>query len=413
MNLNDLKQQQKKSTDQLNTLLAGAQTDETRAEFDRIFAEAETRKADIARFEAMETISRTGPATSVPKDGETRKVDEFSPFGLTREQRMADFHTRTTGEETQGLSVGRAIKGLLSGSWKGAEAEQRVMASNVGTSGGFFIPGAVSASVIDLARNQSAMVAAGALTMPMAGPNITVVRVLSDPTAAWRGEGQTITESGASFGALTLAAHSLAVLVRVNNELLDDVPTFAALLDAQIAAGLALEMDRVGLYGNGVGMPLGLRNLDDVQEESMGNNGAALADYDKFLDLMQKVEEANGTATSLIWAPRSKNKAAKLVTGIASDKTKLTPPASFTALNKVTSNQVSVTETQGSSDVASTVFMGGFTNVAFAIRQGITIEATRVASDTFGKNQTLVRGIMRCDVATFRPSHLGRLVGVL
>jgi HK97 family phage major capsid protein len=232
----------------------------------------------------------------------------------------------------------------------------------------------------------------------MTGPNLTMVRVLTDPTGAWRGEGHTITESDASFGTVSMSACSFAALVRVNNELLQDVPTFAAQLDAQLAAALALELDRTGLYGTGVAQPLGIRNTGGVNEETMGTDGAALANYDKILDLIQKIEEANGMAEALIYAPRTKTKLAKLVTGISGDLTKLTAPEAFTALRKTSSNQVSVTETQGSSGAASSIFIGGFQHVVVGIRQGIQIEATRVADDVFAKNQTLVRAIMRADI---------------
>ena len=104
---------------------------------------------------------------------------------------------------------------------------------------------------------------------------------------------------------------------------------------------------------------------------------------------------------------------AKLVTGISGDLTKLTPPADYAALRKLTSNQISITETQGSSNAASTTFIGGFENCAFAIRQGIQIEASRVSGTAFEKNQVLVRAIMRADFAVYRPNQLGRLIGIL
>jgi HK97 family phage major capsid protein len=302
---------------------------------------------------------------------------------------------------------------MLTGRWADAEAERRAMGTTVGTAGGFLIPDAVSSNIIDLARNQSVVIRAGALTIPMQNQNLRVVQVLTDPTAAWRAEGVAISESEGTFSALNLTAYSLAALVRVNNELLDDAAMFAATLDQQLSAGLALELDRVALYGNGVGQPLGLRNTTGVNEVSMGANGLAQADYDDILDLVQAIEEDNGTPTTAVMAPRTKTKLALIKTGIASDLTKLTPPADYTALRRLVSNQVSITETQGSSGVASTMFLGGFENMAFAIRQNITIEATRVADDAFAKNQTLIRAIMRADVATFRPSHFGRLIGIL
>ena len=384
-------------------------------------AEAETRaaelEADAARLNTAER--RAGLLSELDQRADAKPVEQrgnddgVSVFGLKPEQRMSDFVARTQGTPTAGLSVGRTIRGVLTGKWDGAEAERRAMGTTIGTAGGYLIPDPIASNVLDLARNASVIVRAGATTIPMANQNLTVVRVLTDPTAAFRGEGATITESDGSFGAINLRAHSLAALVRVNNELLDDAPMFASVLDQQLAAALALKLDYAALYGTGAGQPLGLRGTDGVNQVSMGDNGLAMPDYDDVLDLLQEIEEANGTATTAVMAPRTRTKLAKLVTGIASDLGKLTPPAEWSALRRLVSNQVSITETQGSSGAASTMFVGDFSQMAVAIRQDITIEATRVADTAFAKNQTLVRAIMRADVAVFRPSHFGRLIGIL
>jgi HK97 family phage major capsid protein len=394
----------------LDTAPDGALTAEAEARAAQLEAEAETLNTAERRAGLLSELDQKADAKPI----ETRGNDDgVSVFGLKPEQRMAQFVERTTGEPTANLSAGRAIVGMLTGRWADAEAERRAMSTTTGTAGGFLIPDSVSSNVIDLARNQSVVIRAGALTIPMQNQNMRVVQVVTDPSASWRAEGAAISESEGTFSALNLTAYSLAALVRVNNELLDDAAMFAATLDQQLSAGLALELDRVALYGNGVGKPLGLRDTVGVNEVSMGANGLAQPDYDDVLDLIQEVEEANGSPTVAIMSPRTKTKLSKLVTGITSDLTKLVPPAEYTALRRLVSNQVSVTETQGNSSVASTMFIGGFENMAFAIRQNITIEATRVADDAFAKNQTLIRAIMRADVATFRPSHFGRLIGIL
>lgn len=372
------------------------------------------RLNDAERRQALldDLDRRAADAKPVEERGDAN--DGAAVFGLTAEQRMADYIARTRGERAANLSAGRMIRGLLTGRWDGAEAERRAMGTGVSTAGGYLLPEPVSGNLIDLARNQSVVVKAGALTVPMENQTLRVVRVLTDPTATWRAEGSAIPESEGTFGAIELTARSLAAMVRVNNELLDDAPMFAATLDQQLAAALALELDRVGLYGSGSsGQPQGLRTLPGVVEMSMGANGALMNNHDSVMDLIQAIEEANGSPTAAIMAPRTRNKLSKLYTGISGDQTRLTPPAEYTALRRLVSNQVSVTETQGSSNAASTMFVGGFQNMAFAIRQQITIEASRVADDTFAKNQTLVRAIMRADVAVYRPSHFGRLVGIL
>ena len=401
------------------------------AELRKLYDDAEAAGQDLtgdalARWNALKTErdelrvkeERARTRDDLDRAAEGRPLEQLglddgeTVFGLKPEQRMAQYLARTTGQQEQRLSAGKAIRGMLTGEWSGAEAEQRAMGTSPGATGGFLMPAPISANIIDLARNQAVLIRAGALTIPMPAKNLRVVKIATDPTATWRGEGDEITESDGTFEAVNLTAHSLAALVRVNAELLDDVPMFAATLDNMLAAALALELDRVGLYGTGAGQPLGLRNDPYVNEIEMDTNGAAPANYDKWLDAMQAVEDDNGVPEVTIQSPRTKYKLAKLVTGITSDMTKLEPPREYAALRLLTSNQVSVAETQGSSSDASTDFFGGFQNCAFAIRQNVTIEASRQSSDVFTKNQVHVRAIMRADFVAFRGNQLCRLVGI-
>ena len=393
----------------------GELSTEAAARWAALETEADSLASAEKRQAMLDDLDRRATGKPLTDDGtETRgNADGVSVFGLKPEQRMADFVGRTQGTPAAGLSMGRTIRGILTGKWDGAEAEKRAMGTTIATAGRFLVPDLIASNVLDLARNASAVVRAGATTIPMANQGLTVVRVLTDPTAAFRGEGETIIESEGTFGAINLRANSLAAMVRVNNELLDDAPMFAATLDQQMASALALKLDHAALYGTGAGQPQGLRNTAGVNEISMGTNGLAMTDYDDVLDLIQAIEEANGTATTAVMAPRTRTKLAKLVTGISGDLGKLTPPGAWSLLQRLVSNQVSITETQGSSGAASTMFVGDFSQMAVAIRQDITIEATRVADDAFAKNQTLIRAIMRADVAVFRPSHFGRLIGIL
>ncbi|MCC6718231.1 MAG: phage major capsid protein [Acetobacteraceae bacterium] len=390
------------------------QLDPTAENAETRMAELETELGTLAtrakHLDMLDQLDATNDATPAERRDSLADATMLAP-----EQRMAAWAEARGGQSSEGLSFGRYVAGSLTGRWQGAERERelRTMASTSGATGGFLVPEPLSNVLIDLVRNRAVFVQAGARTIPMASSSQRVPMVASDPTAYLRGEGQEITESDASFAAYNLHAYSIAALLRFNNELAEDAPGFDAMLTSALSSTLALKLDALSLYGTGASQPIGLRNLTGAAEETMGGNGAALTNYDPFLTLMQTIEEANGMATVAIMAPRTRTKLAKLVTGISGDLTKLTPPADFTALRRLVSNQVSITETQGSSGVASTAFMGDFTQCAVALRQGITIEMSRVADDAFSKNQTLIRAIMRADIAWFRPAHVGRLIGVL
>ncbi len=133
-----------------------------------------------------------------------------------------------------------------------------------------------------------------------------------------------------------------------------------------------------------------------------------LSDCDVFLDAIAALENVNATARAVVMAPRSKNALAKLKTGIAGDLTKLTPPADYSALRRVVSNQISTTE--GGSK--SSIFMGDFSNLAIGLRSSLQIEASKTAADIFGKNQVLIRAIAHVGVCVLRPNHLLRIINV-
>ncbi|MCC7046734.1 MAG: phage major capsid protein [Alphaproteobacteria bacterium] len=391
-------------------------TGDAAAQWDKLRGEDKDLEAREARAVERDEFDRK--ATGKPIDGnpETRELQPGDAWALTPKQRMADYVARSIagGSTGEPVSAGRLIGAMLTGNWRGAEREQRAMGSVPATAGGYFLPETVGAQLIDLARNASVLTTAGALSIPMSTPSLRLVRVLSDPTAQWRNEGAVITESDATFGAINIQPTSLAALVRVNNELLEDVPNFAATIEMMLSAQLGLKLDYAGLYGAGVNAePLGLRQFTGLNEIVMGTNGAQIADYDKFLDAIKLVEDANGAAGTVVYAPRTKNTLAKLVTGISGDKTKLAAPADYSALQRLVSNQISIAETQGSASTASTAFVGDFAQMGFAIRSNIQIEASRVSDDTFKKNQTQIRAIMRADVAIFRPTHFTRIIGII
>ena len=141
-------------------------------------------------------IDREAEGRQIERAGE---ADSDTAFGLQREQRMADF-VRTT----HGTRLRRAVRRprdsrRVDRFMGGAEAERRVMGDLTGAHGGFLMPDPISANVIDLARNASVVIRAGAITIPMTTKTLRLARVVTDPTPTWRQEGQTIAEDDGVF----------------------------------------------------------------------------------------------------------------------------------------------------------------------------------------------------------------------
>lgn len=343
---------------------------------------------------------------------ETREGEKVKAYSL--KHKMTDMTPKDIADQEIGPgSLGRILRSKILGDPTGLNrSEIRAFGESTGGLGGFFVPASVSSYVIDLARANSCAVKAGMWTLPMDGPDLTLVKILTDPTSHWVSEHAAITESDGTFGPIVLKAVTLGSLVRVSTALLEDSPDSGRTIEAMLAASIGLEIDRAALLGDGVNGPKGLFSCADVNVYSMGVNGAAATNYDPFSHACQSVLEANGIATAAIMAPRTFGGLDRLKEG--GTNSPLGAPASYEALNKFYTTQVPIDQTQGTSDVASCAFVGDFTNLVLGVRKQITLDIERAGdADSFAKLDVLIRAHIRADIAILRENHFTIVKGLL
>ena len=341
-----------------------------------------------------------------------KSADGQSHEAIPVSRRFADLESHSDLEGIGPGSLGKILRAKLLGDPLGLnDSECRAMGEGLGSAGGWFVPSLVSSYVIDLARNASVTMQAGAWTLPMDSPEITLVKVLTDPTAYWVDEHGAITESDGSFAPVSLKAVVLGTIIRVSQALLEDASNAGQTLENMMSSALGLELDRVCLLGNGANEPRGLFHCDDINEYSMGANGAAPTDYDPFSYAVQYVLEDNGIPGAAIMAPRTFGTLDRLKEGTTNAP--LPAPQSFLDLKKFYTNQIPVDQTQGTSDVASCALVGDFKNIVVGMRKRLTIDITGAAgTDTFAKVEALIRAYMRVDVAVLRENHFTKIVGI-
>lgn len=353
-----------------------------------------------------------GPETLVFQDAEGRSIEAIS--------NAKRFSTLDKGEQIEGIgpgSLGKILRARVLGDPMGLNpSEIRALGESVGGAGGWFVSPQLSSYVIDLARNKSCVLLAGGWSLPMTTEEMTLVKVLTDPTAYWVAEHAKITESEGTFGPIKLKAMVVGCLVRVSRALLEDAPNSGNVIESQIGFSLGTEIDRCALLGNGVNEPKGLLNCAGINVYSMSANGAALTNYDPFSYGVQYVAEDNGLATAVIMAPRTAGNLDRLKEGTT--LAPLAPPPSFQALNKFSTNQIPITQTKGSSSVASSAFVGDYKNIVLGMRKQLTIDiaASGVGSgsvDVFSSVEALIRGYLRIDVAVLRENHFTWINGIL
>jgi HK97 family phage major capsid protein len=197
----------------------------------------------------------------------------------------------------------------------------------------------------------------------------------------------------------------------VSRELLEDSVNIGEMLEAALVRSFAVEVDRVCLFGTGTPpQPRGLRNTTNVAQVSQGVNGLALTNYDPILDLLALVWANNVTAvTTAIMAPRTLATISKLKE--ATTNAPLTRPVVLQDWQFLMTANVSITETQGTSTNASTLYMGDWSQMMLGVRTEMTVE---VARELFrGNYQYGFFGHLRMDMQVTHPESFGRLIGII
>ena len=91
---------------------------------------------------------------------------------------------------------------------------------------------------------------AGAQTVPRSG-DVAIARISTDPSFSWRPEGVSVTSSTVGLERITLRPKTLAAIIPITIELLEDAPNSAQVIQGALQAALGAELDRVLLAGTG------------------------------------------------------------------------------------------------------------------------------------------------------------------
>lgn len=325
---------------------------------------------------------------------------------LNRNDQFADLCD--SGDRTE-FGFGEYVAAMVRGT--GSQSVKNALAEGTDSAGGYTVPKRLMADVIDKMRAKTTVIQAGALTIPLETQTTTIARIASDPAAGWRLENAAVAESDPTFEGVTFTARSLAVLVKVSRELLDDSINIDQALAAAFAGAMAVEADRVALFGSGTAPePRGIFNTPNVNSVSMGTNGAQITNHAKLLDCLYELQADNAAnPTAQIMHPRTW----RAIAGF-SDTTgqPLQSPPALAALPQLVSTTVPVNQVQGTSGATcSSVIVGDFSQLLLGVRQELRIEVVR---DLFAGNlQYGFIAHLRMDVAVAHPESFCKLVGIL
>ncbi|MCX7399966.1 MAG: phage major capsid protein [Planctomycetales bacterium] len=328
-------------------------------------------------------------------------------FAKTSQERFAKQDLR--GE------LGSAIHNILRGDMQNAHV------GSTDSAGGYILNPGLSEMVIDLARSASVCMRAGAITIPMTTSELAIAGISADATSYWRAESVAVNSSQLTFNRINLKARTLACIVPVSIEMLEDAANAPAIIEAALTAAMSQKLDAAGLYGSGAGAePLGIKYASGTNSvTSVGTPTASASTYAKVLTGVKNILDANfpGQTSELSWVqnPRDMTNWQGLAD---STYQPLAAPPMVAAMKQFSTTALPKTEGAGAE---SSSIIGDFRQLAFGMRtSGVVIRVLDAGTvsdgtDDFNAVSQLGKFIvahLRADVALLRPAWFSVLSGI-
>lgn len=260
----------------------------------------------------------------------------------------------------------------------------RVMAKrdlSVGTStagGNLVATDLLASSFIELLRNRMVLTQLGATMLDGLVGNLAIPSQTAGASTYWVTEGNPVTESEAAFGQVALTPKTVGMFTDFTRRaMLQTTPAVEALVRADLAAGIGVEIDRAGIAGTGSsGQPRGIINQSGIGAVAGGTNGAAPT-YTHMVSLEEAVAIANADVGNLSFLTNAKMRAQLRLTQVFSSTNGAPVWASDNTVlgyRAAVSNNVPANLTKGSaSGICSGILFGNFSDLLIGMWSGLDL----------------------------------------
>lgn len=227
-----------------------------------------------ARFDGKYSLMR---AVTAAVTGDWREA------GFERE--MAQELSRASGIKPRGLLV---PFGALGG--------QRVMTTDSLNNGSALVPN-MHTGFIEMLRNHSRVLDAGATVMPNLVGNIEIPKQTGGATAEWIAEDAALSGSDLAFASVTLTPKSVGGMLKWSRAMLHSaVPGIEQIARNDLAQMVALAIDRAALHGSGSdSQPTGIYAASNVNSVAMGG----VPTHGKLVDMAGELGKDNALQGSV------------------------------------------------------------------------------------------------------------------
>jgi len=268
---------------------------------------------------------------------------------------------------------------------------------------------------ISLLRNRSNMMQVATVMMGLNG-NVAIPRQTGGATAYWVAENGAVTESQQAFDQVTMTPKTCGAFTDFSRKLMlqssIDVENFVR---GDLAAVLALEIDRVALHGSGASnQPTGIAATAGIGSVAGGANGAAPS-WANIVALETEVAIDNADIGRLAYVTNARVRGKLKVTEKAGSTGLWVYADGATPLNgyqTIVTNQVSSTLTKGtSSGVCSAIFFGNWADLLIGMWSGVDLTVDPYQGATAGTVRVVA--LQDVDVGIRHPESFAAMLDAL
>jgi HK97 family phage major capsid protein len=356
------------------------------------------------------------------KEAQKRAAFEIECSVEARKLRPLDEKAENYAHRQAGYTVPvDVLKGSIAREAKVAEAVRAMLAQRdltVGTAtagGNLVATDLLAGSFIDLLRNRMVLAQLGATVLDGLTGNIAIPSQTAGASTYWVAEGVNVTESQAAFGQVTLTPKTVGMFTDFSRKtLLQTTPAIEALVRADLANGIAAEIDRVGLCGSGSGAePRGVINTAGIGAVAGGTNGAAPT-YPHMVGLEEAVGIANADVGGMSYVSNAKMRAQLKLTQVFSG-TSGEPVWKGDEVNgyrAVATNSMPSNLTKGTANgVCSAIAFGNWSDLLLGFWSGLDLILDPYALATQGGRRIVA--LLECDTAVRRAASFAAMLDAL
>lgn len=370
------------------------------------------------------SIARLMYAMLEPNDKEAQRAAAFEIECSVQARKLLPINEKgyMGNHRNNGFTVPvDVLQGALVREARAAEAVRAMLAQRdltVGTptaGGNLVATDLLASSFIDLLRNRMVLAQAGATVLDGLTGNIAIPSQTAGASTYWVAEGVDVTESQAAFGQVTLSPKTVGMFTDFSRKtLLQATPSVEALVRADLANGIAYEIDRVGLAGSGSGaQPRGVINTAGIGAVAGGTNGAAPT-YTNMVGLEEAVAIANADMGNMRYITNARMRAQLKLTQVFSG-TNGAPVWQGNEVNgygALTTNAMPSNLTKGtSSGNCSAIAFGNWADLLMGFWSGLDLVLDPYALATQGGRRLIA--LQDCDVAVRRAASFSAMLDAL